>query len=136
MCKTLKLTARFAAPPEAVYELLADAALRSAVTGRDATISPVIGGAFETDGGAVRGINVDLVPGKRLVQAWRHADFPDGVYSMASFVFTPTANGGTEVVLTHRGVPKALLDRTEAAWRDDHFAPMRAWLSRKTRGTP
>lgn len=38
-----------------------------------------------TDAGHVSGINVDLVPGKRIVQAWRHQDFPEGVYSMAAF---------------------------------------------------
>lgn len=72
---------------------------------------------------------MELVPGKRLVQAWRHEDFPEGAYSMAAFELTPTASGGTEVVLTHRGVPKALLDRTEAAWRAG-WPRMKAYLGR------
>lgn len=131
MCKTLKLKARFAAPPRAVYDALADSAQRSAMSGRAATISPDIGGAFTTDDGAVRGINVELVPGQRIVQAWRHADFPEGAYSMAAFVLTPTPNGGTDLVLTHRGVPKALLDRTEAAWKDETWAPMKRYLARR-----
>ena len=118
MCKTLKLKARFNAPPAEVYAVLADSRRRTKATGHKAVISPKVGGAFSTDGGRVTGINVDLVPGKRIVQAWRHKDFPEGAYSMAAFELTPMASGGTEVVLTHRGVPKALLDRTEAAWRE------------------
>ena len=130
MCKTLKFKVRFSAPPQAVYELLADSGKRTAMTGRKATISTEVGGAFSADAGTVRGINVDLVPGKRIVQAWRRDDFPEGVYSMAAFVLTPTLQGGTELVLTHRGVPKALLDDVEAAWRDGYWAPMKACLAR------
>ena len=131
MCKTLKFKVRFPAPPQAVYDLLADSQRRSEMTGAKATISTDVGGAFSSDGGKVRGINVDLVPGKRIVQAWRRDDFPEGVYSMAAFVLTPTPQGGTELVLTHRGVPKALLDSVETAWRDDYWAPMKARLARR-----
>ncbi len=34
--------------------------------------------------------------------------------------------GGTELELTHRGVPKPLLDDTEEYWRHVYWAPMRA----------
>src|SRR5687768_10346448 len=60
MCKTLKLKVRFNAPPEAIYEMLADTRMRTAVTGRRADISKKVGGAFSTDAGRVTGINVDL----------------------------------------------------------------------------
>jgi activator of HSP90 ATPase len=133
MCKTLKFKLRFAARPQEIYDLLADSKKRTAATGRQAIISTEVGGAFSADAGTVHGINVDLVPGKRIVQAWRRNDFPEGVYSMAAFVLTPTPNGGTELALTHRGVPKALLDSTEAAWRDDYWAPMKAYLAKASR---
>jgi len=71
-------------------------------------------------------VNVDLVPGRRLVQAWRRNDFPEGIYSMAAITLAPVTGGGTELVLTHRGVPKNLLDDTEAYWRHVYWAPMRA----------
>ena len=131
MCKTLKFKLRFAAPPQAVYDLLADSQQRTAMTGRQASIGTGVGDAFSADDGTVQGINVDLVPGKRIVQAWRREDFPEGVYSMAAVVLTPTPGGGTELVLTHRGVPKALLDSTEAAWREGYWAPMKTWLARR-----
>jgi len=131
MCKTLEFKVRFAASPQAVYELLADSGQRTALTGRRAELSRDIGGAFSTDDGQVRGINVDLVPGERIVQAWRRDDFPAGVYSMAAFVLTPTPAGGTELVLTHRGVPRALLDSVESGWREQYWTPMKAWLARR-----
>lgn len=117
MCKTIKQTVRLKAAPQTVYSVLADSRRRSALTGRKASISPKVGGAFSTDNGRVTGVNVDLVPAKRLVQAWRRDDFPEGAYSMAAITLTPTANGGTELVLTHRGVPKHLIPETEDYWR-------------------
>ena len=80
MCKTIKQRVKFKAPPSAVYDLLADSRKHSAVTGMRATISRKIGGTFSTSGNDVSGVNVDLVPGRRIVQAWRHQRFPEGVY--------------------------------------------------------
>lgn len=122
MCKTIKQKVRFNAAPKTIYGLLADSRRRSAVTGRKAAISKKVGGAFSTDNGHVTGVNVDLVPGKRLVQAWRRDDFPEGAYSMAAITLTPTQNGGTELVLTHRGVPKHLIPETEDYWRQVYWA--------------
>ena len=125
MCKTIKHKVRFKALPEMIYELLADSRKRTEVTRSKAIMSDEVGGKFSTDAGQVTGVNVDLLPGRRLVQAWRRNDFPEGIYSMAAITLTPIPGGGTELVLTHRGVPKHLLDDTEEYWRRV-WAPMRA----------
>jgi uncharacterized protein YndB with AHSA1/START domain len=130
MCKTIKQKVRFTAAPRDVYDLLADSRKRTQVTGRKAAISRQVGGAFSTDNGRVTGVNVDLVPGRRLVQAWRHQDFPEGIYSMAAITLEPTPSGGTELVLTHRGVPKHLIPETEDYWRQGYWARMKASLQR------
>jgi len=130
MCKTIKQKVKFKAPPETVYGLLADSRRRTEVTGRKADVSRKVGGAFSSDDGAVTGVNVDLTPGKRIVQAWRRSDFPEGIFSMAAFTLTPTADGGTELVLTHRGVPKWLIPDTEENWRNDYWAKMKTYLER------
>lgn len=130
MCKTIKQRVTFKAPPAIVYELLADSRKHSAVTGRKATISRKIGGAFSASGNDVSGVNVDLVRGQRIVQAWRHRRFPEGVFSMAAVNLTPTADGGTALVLTHRGVPKDLIPETERTWRELYWARIKAYLAR------
>ena len=79
----------------------------------------------------VTGINVDLVPGRRIVQAWRHRRFPEGIFSMAAFTLKPTPDGGTELVLVHRGVPKDLIPETEQAWRDQYWSRIKAYLDRE-----
>jgi uncharacterized protein YndB with AHSA1/START domain len=131
MCKTIKQKVRFKAPPDAIYKLLADSTARTNVTGLAAKLSKKVGGTFTADNGRVTGVNVDLVPGARIVQAWRRKDFPDGVFSMAAITLTPTPDGGTELVLTHRGVPKWLIDGTEENWRTDYWAKIKAHLARK-----
>jgi len=129
MCKTIKQRVKLRASPATVYELLADSSKHSAVTGRKATISRRIGGRFSASGSDVSGVNVDLVPGQRIVQAWRHRRFPEGVFSMAAVTLTPTADGGTELVLTHRGVPKDLIPETERAWREQYWSRIKAHLA-------
>ena len=129
MCKTITQRVTFTAPPDVVYELLADSQKHSAVTGQPAQISRRIGGTFSTSGNEVSGINVDLVPGQRIVQAWRHRRFPEGAFSMAAVTLTPTAGGGTALVLTHRGVPKDLIPETERAWRERYWTRLKAYLA-------
>lgn len=131
MCKTIKQRVKFKAAPSTIYELLADSKKHTAVTGRKATISPKIGGPFTLGGNEVSGVNVDLAPGRRIVQAWRHRSFPEGVFSMAAVTLTPTPDGGTELVLTHRGVPKHLIPATEQNWRDRYWSRIKAWIDRK-----
>lgn len=126
MCKTIKQRATFKLDPDRVYRHLTDSKLHSELTGQKAVISGEVGGAFTTHGGRVSGINVDMVPGKRLVQAWRSKDFPVGAFSMAAFELTRTKDGGTQLVLTHRGVPKALIPAVEADWRATYWDNFRA----------
>src|SRR6187549_3952905 len=133
MCKTIKQRVKFIAPPATVYDLLADSKKHSVVTGRKATISRKIGGTFSVSGSEVSGVNVDLVPGRRIVQAWRHRRFPEGIFSMAAVTLTPTSDGGTELVLTHRGVPKDLIPETEQTWREVYWSRMKAYLDRDSR---
>lgn len=132
MCKTIKQKVNFKAPPKVIYELLANSKKHSILTGEKALISRKIGGRFSVYSGYATGINVDLAPGKRIVQAWRASDFPKGIYSMAAFVFSPTPGGGTELVLTHRGVPKELIKDIEQGWREFYWEKIRSFLKNKS----
>lgn len=112
MCKTIKQTVRFKAEPADVYQhLVSD----SDEVGRRFTL------------GEASGIVVDLAPGERVVRAWREPDYPDGVFSMAAVTLRPLTTG-TELTLTHRGVPKDLIPRTEERWRRQHWATIREKL--------
>lgn len=130
MCKTIKQVVRFQATPEEVYDLLADSQKHSRFTGKTAQISRKIGGEFRSYGGSAEGINVDLLRGKRIVQAWRDTEFPKGIFSMASVFLEPTKSGGTELTLIHRGVPKKLIPRIEKGWKTFYWKKMKSYLAR------
>jgi uncharacterized protein YndB with AHSA1/START domain len=129
MCKTIKQKVKFKAPPLAVYELLTDEKMHRAFTGKSAFIDQTVGGRFSTYSGSITGVIVNLLPGKRIVQAWQERNFPSGVFSMVTFQLVPTAKGGTELTLTHRGVPKELIPRIESEWRTRYWDKMKEFLS-------
>src|SRR5690349_7913007 len=121
MCKTIKQKVSFKAPPETVYPLLAE------LIGAPPKGTTRIGERFSASG--AKGILVDLRVPERIVQAWRMSDFPDGVFSMAAFVLKETKKCGTELTLTHRGVPKDLIPRIEDRWRDGCWAKIKNQLA-------
>src|SRR4051794_4630786 len=79
MCKTIKQKVKFKSRPLEIYQLLADSKKHSAFSKHKALIGKKVGTNFSVYSGYIKGINVDLVPGKRIVQAWRASDFPKGV---------------------------------------------------------
>ena len=117
MCKTITQKVRFRAEPSDVYRLLV-------------TEAEQVGRPFSMGEGT--GIVVDLAPSVRVVRAWREEDYPEGVFSMAAFTLRRVETG-TELTLTHRGVPKALIPRTEERWRRSYWDPMKRTLAEPAR---
>lgn len=104
--KTASLTALredadFAAPPHRVYEALLDEKQFASFTGAPAKIDRREGGASSLFGGAILARNVELVADKRIVQAWRDAEWAPGIHSIVKFELTPRG-AGTHLVLGHR----------------------------------
>ena len=48
---------------------------------------------------------------------------------MAAVTLSATPDGGTELVLTHRGVPKELIAETELAWREQYWSRIKEYLA-------
>jgi uncharacterized protein YndB with AHSA1/START domain len=84
---------KFSASPANVYEALTNSALFAAATGRPAEIEATDGGSFSVFGGFIKGRQIELVPGQRIVQAWRGADWAPGVYSVVVFTLTREGKG-------------------------------------------
>ena len=72
----------FAASPARVYEALLDEQQFSALTGAPSQIQRGAGGAFKLFAGRVAGRIVELLPNRRIVQAWRIEAWPSGVYAI------------------------------------------------------
>src|SRR5689334_13118284 len=81
---------------EEVYSALLDARNHAAFTGAAATGSGRVGSKFTAWDGYISGKNLELEPGKRIVQEWLTTEWPDGAPpSRLEWTFTPKA-GGTQ----------------------------------------
>lgn len=131
MCKTIKQKVKFKAPPETIYNLLTDSKKYAELTGKKANIGKTAGSSFSVYNGQATGIIVELVRNKRIVQAWQGHSFPEGIFSMATFNLKKTTDGGTELILVHRGVPKDMIAFIENGWRKYNWEPIKKYLERK-----
>lgn len=103
------------AAPKEIYRFFTDAKLHAKVTEKSAKISKKIGGAFETCDGNNVGYNLALEPGKRIVQAWSHQDFPNGDYTVVDIKLKPK-KGGTEIEFNQTGVPSSCHGWLDSGW--------------------
>jgi uncharacterized protein YndB with AHSA1/START domain len=117
----------FTAPPAKVYRALMDSAEHARFTGAPAEISADAGGTFSAYGGKVLGRNVELVPNTRIVQAWRPADWPEGVYSIARFELR-SEGGKTRLVFEQDGIPQEAVQHLDGGWTRMYWEPLRKYL--------
>src|SRR5262245_18648955 len=102
--------------PADVYASLMDGARHAAFTGAPADIAPGVGGAFSAHSGWVSGVNVELEPGRRIVQAWRGKSWPDGHYSLLTLLIEAQAGDRTRLTMHHTGVPIADVEHIASGW--------------------
>ena len=122
----------FTANPQRVYEALLDSKQFSAFTGAPAQIDGNEGGAFSCFGGVITGRNVELIPNKRIVQAWRVKIWPEGVYSIVLFELQATGSG-TRLMMTHDGFPAGMRahlngEMGQGGWHRQYWEPLQKYL--------
>jgi len=119
----------FAASPERIYHAYMDSSEHAAFTANgEASISPDEGGAFSCHGGAILGRQIELVPNKRIVQAWRVGDWEPGLYSLVCITLIPDSDG-TKVVLDHTGLPEGHAEHIASGWHARYWDPLRKYLA-------
>jgi activator of HSP90 ATPase len=134
MPREIKQTVTFDATPKQIYGALIDAEHHSAFTGARARISPEVGSRFSAHDGYITGINVELTPGKRIVQAWRGKTWPKGAYSIVCFELESAGRKRTRLIFTQYGVPDKFHEQMREGWKRYYWAPLKQWLlDRKTK---
>jgi len=117
------------ATPEAIYTALTNTEQFKVLTGGAPTeISREAGGAFSCFGGMIEGRNIELVPGQRIVQAWRVKNWEPGVYSIAKFELK-AENADTRLVFDHTGFPEEHREHLEKGWHDNYWGPLNKYIS-------
>lgn len=132
----------FKGSPARVYEALTDSKQFDAVTklsaamqsgmvpagGAAATVSREPGGAFSAFGGYITGRQLELIPGQRIVQAWRAGNWSPGVYSIAKFELT-AQDSGTKLLFDHTGFPAGQAAHLAEGWHGNYWEPLAKFLS-------
>lgn len=119
----------FAASPNRIYEALTDAVQFSKVSGGAPTeITPEAGGSFSCFGGMILGKNIELVPNKRIVQAWRVAKWDEGVYSLVKFELAEEGSK-TRLTFSHTGFPEGQEAHLAPGWHTNYWEPLKQYLA-------
>jgi activator of HSP90 ATPase len=117
----------FTVSPQRIYQALMDQKQFAAFSGRPATIDQKPGGTFSLFDGHITGRNIALVPNERIVQAWRAADWPEGVYSIAKFELQ-TNGSRTRLVFEQTGFPEGLHDHLTEGWESNYWSLLQKYL--------
>ncbi len=124
---TIHQDVTIAAKPAEVYAVLTKSERFTSMSGREAAISTEAGGPISLFGGHILGRNIELVPGKRVVQAWRSKEWPEGVYSIVRFELTADGNG-TKIAFDQAGYPADAQTHLDDGWHKMYWTPMQAAL--------
>ncbi len=123
------VSATIPASPKVIYDAWLDAKQHGLMNGGGkATGSTKIGGKFTAWDGYINGKNLELVPGKRIVQSWRTTQFTDKDTDSQIAVTLAKVRGGTKVTLRHSNVPDGH-DGYKSGWKTHYFEPMKAYFA-------
>ena len=127
--KNIEHKVRFRATPRAIYHALMNQKQHAQFTGERARIRAKAGVPFDCYHRYITGITLDLKPGKRIVQAWRSQNWPDGHYSIVTFTLT-AKSGRTQLHFTQIGVPANDYARKDNGWRMHYWQPLKEFLEK------
>src|SRR5258708_3379845 len=110
----------FSAAPSRVYQALVDTKTFAELTGAPASGDSTEGAAFSAFGGHITGRNVELVPNKRVVQAWRAKTWPEGLFSIVRFELKSDSQG-TKLFFDHDGFPEDMKEHLSQGWHSNYW---------------
>lgn len=132
--RTIRQRVLLPAPPKVVYDTLMTSKGHSGFSGAPARITARVGANFVVWGGYIHGKNLELVPGKKIVQSWRPSEetWPEDYYSTVSFELS-RAKGGTRLLFVHSGVLADHAGHLSSGWKKSYWEPLQKYLSKGDR---
>ena len=102
--KNIRQVVTFKAGPRSVYEALMDSKKHAKFTVRD----------------------------RKIVQAWRGSDWPEGYFSKAIFTLSKIKSG-TRLTFSQTGVPEEQVEAIREGWIEHYWEKMKKFLESSTR---
>lgn len=128
MALGFELLALIPASPEAVYRAWLNSEEHAAMTGGSASVRPEEGTPFEAWDGYIQGHNLELEPGRRILQSWRTSEFSDDEPDSLLEIILEAVEGGTHLTLRHTNLPDDG-ETYRQGWVDNYFEPMSEYFS-------
>jgi activator of HSP90 ATPase len=125
--KTINQKVKFNASPRQVYDMIMDSKKHESLSGLRAKISNKVGGAFMAWDKHISGINLALLPGKKIVQAWRATGWWPDHFSVVVFDIRKTKTGST-LHFTQIGIPPNRYSGHYRGWIETYWTPMKEML--------
>ncbi len=131
---TIKQTVEFeSVTPQEVYDAFLSSKGHSEMTGGSAKMSDKVGASFSAWDGYITGKNMELVPGKKIVQTWHTSEFPDDAEDSVlkielSATKTKDGKSGTQLKMTHSKIPAGQETSYGPGWKENYWEPMKAYF--------
>ena len=132
---TYTLTSIIPAAPQEIYDAWLDSLAHSRMTGGEANMSDEVGAEVSAWGDYIKGRNLALIPGKRIVQSWRTTRFTDEHEDSTITVTLAEMDDGTLLTLVHGNVPDDQRNYEEGGWESNYFEPMKIYFGNLKRAT-
>lgn len=128
--ESFTIKAMIPASPEQIYSAWLSSEGHSMMTGSKADVQEGIGGAFTAWDGYIWGKTLETENNRRIVQAWRTSEFPEGSPDSRVEILLEETGADTKITLIHTGIPDGQSEGYQEGWEDFYFSPMRAYFSR------
>ena len=122
-----KMSALIPTSPAEIYKAWLSTKGHTAMTGSLAKVSRKEFSAWD---GYIFGRTLELEADRRIVQAWRTAEFADDDPDSHLVILLTQAKGGTRVTLTHTNLPPGTAVSYRQGWKDFYFKPMKAYFKK------
>lgn len=120
------------ATPDEVYKVFLSSKEHSQFTGSKAKCSAKVGDKFQAWDGYITGKNVELIPGKKIVQDWMTTEFPDGYsFSKLQITLAKSKHGGTTLTMVHSKVPASQVEKYNNGWHESYWDPLNVFFAEK-----
>lgn len=129
MALEFEISTTIPAKPDEVYKAWLESKSHSKMTGSKAKVSDKIGDRFLAWDGYISGSNLELKPGKKIVQSWRTSEFADSEEDSRLEITLAPAKGGTKLTLRHSNLP-AHGEQYRQGWVDSYFDPMKEYFGK------
>ena len=117
----------FSAAPQQIYDAWLDSEGHSHMTGGAADASAEVGGEFSAWDGYISGKNLELEPGKRILQSWRTQQFSESDADSELEIVLEGVPEGTKLTLKHTKLPDHGMQYKDG-WVEHYFDPMKAYF--------